>query len=254
VSGVTRSRVGLDFATTHWSDIVAARTASPGRQQAVLDNLARRYWKSVYCYLRARGLQDADARDTTQDFFVEIVLGRDLFGQAEQHRGRFRAYLLHSLKNFVRDRHRRAHARRRAPDGLILEIDAWADRESSRYLPPPLGESPEDLFHRKWAASLLEQVLERLRDACRKAGLDVHLEIFQQRVVRPALDQASPASTEALADRYGLTCKQVANRVETIRRRFRRLLMDEVRLTVTDEEAAEEEIRCLMTYLTAAGP
>ena len=89
------ARSAADFATTHWSEIQAARTASPEHRQAVLDRLARRYWKPVYHYLRARGYVDADARDITQEFFVEIILGRDLFARADQDRGRFRPYLLH---------------------------------------------------------------------------------------------------------------------------------------------------------------
>ena len=101
-----------EFTSTRWSEILAACTSSPRRRQGVLDHLARRYWKPVYSYLRAKGHQDADARDLTQDFFVEVILIRDLFGHAEQAHGRFRAYLLHCLKNYLRDRHRREQARR----------------------------------------------------------------------------------------------------------------------------------------------
>jgi len=154
MSGVVKTKVAAEFATTRWSEIQAARTATPEHRQAVLENLARRYWKPVYCYLRARGQQDADARDITQDFFVEVILGRDLFGQAEPHRGRFRPYLLHCLKNFVRDWYRRERAQRRSPKDLMLSIHQWADSESSRCLPLALDERPEEVFHRKWAASL----------------------------------------------------------------------------------------------------
>lgn len=244
------TKVASDLTSTHWSEIQAARTASPHRRQAVLDHLAWRYWKPVYYYLRAKGIQDADARDITQDFFVEVILGRDLFGQAEPHRGRFRSYLLHCLKNFVRDRRRREHARRRWPDRPQLSIHQWLDSESSRHLPPTLDEPPEEVFHRKWAASLLEQVLDRLRAACDGTGLGIHLEIFRQRIVRPALERVAPTPLEELAQQYGLTTKQVSNRAETVRRRFRRLLLDEVRLTVMDDSAAAEELRSLMGRLT----
>jgi RNA polymerase sigma factor (sigma-70 family) len=239
-----------DFTTTRWSEIQAARTATPEHREAVLENLARRYWKPVYCYLRARGQQDADARDITQDFFVEVILGRDLFGQAQPHRGRFRPFLLHCLKNFVRDRHRRERARGRSPNHLAVSIDQWADSESSRHLPPTLDDPPEKVFHRRWAASLLEEVLDRLCAACQRSELHVHFELFRQRVVRPALERVKPGPVEELARRYGLTAKQVSNRVETVRRRFRRLLLDEVRLTVMDDTAAEEELRSLMGHLS----
>lgn len=239
--------------TTHWSEIEAVRTATPERRATVLDRLARRYWKPVYYYLRAKGHQDADARDITQDFFVDVVLGRDLFGQAERHRGRFRAYLLHCLKNYLRDRRRRERARRRAPRRPLLSIDDWADAERSRDLPLPLGQDPEGVFHHKWATSLLEEVLGRLRVGCEEAGLQVHLDIFRQRVVRPALEHVPASPVDELARRHGLTAKQVCNRTETIRRRFRRLLLGEVQLTVVDESAAEDELRSLMGHLTRRG-
>lgn len=250
MSAISETNTASEFATTHWSDIQAARTATPEHRQAVLGNLAKRYWKPVYCYLRAKGHQDADARDITQDFFMEVVLGRNLFGQAEPHRGRFRPYLLHSLKNFVRERHRREHARHRLPERQVLSIDQWVDSDSSRYLAPAVDEPPEEVFHRKWATSLLEQVLDRLYAACEESGLSLHLEIFRQRIVRPALERVAPVPLEELARRCGLTPKQVSNRTETVRRRFRRLLLEEVRLTVTDETAAEEELRLLMGHLT----
>lgn len=238
-----------DLTTTHWSEIQAARTSSPERRQVVLNALVRRYWKPVYHYLRARGHQDADARDCTQDFFVDVVLGRDLFGQADEARGRFRPFLLRCLKNFVRDQHRRVQARRRTPSALLVSIDQWADSEASRFEPPAPDTSPEAVFHRRWAAALVEAVLDRLARSCEQSGLAQHLDIFRQRVIRPALDRVSPTPVEELAARYGLTAKQVTNRCETVRRRFRALLLSEVRLTVMDEAAAEEELRSLMQHL-----
>jgi len=246
---VLEARSAADFTTTHWSEIQAARTATPGRRQAVLDNLARRYWKPVYRYLRARGHDEADARDITQDFFVEAILGRDLFGQADPHKGRFRPYLLHCLKNFTRERHRRDAAARRAPDRPVLSLDLWTDTGSSHHEPAAPGAAPDDIFHRQWAASLLELVLERLNAACRQSGLETHYAVFCERFVRPALEHAAATPLEALAGRFGLTVKQVANRGETVRRRFRSLLLDEVRQTVLDQEAAEEELRALLAHL-----
>jgi RNA polymerase sigma-70 factor (ECF subfamily) len=242
-------QTGQDFTTTHWSELQAARTASPQHRQAVLDNLARRYWKPVYHYLRARGHADAEACDITQEFFVDIILGRDLFAGADPDKGRFRPYLLHCLKTFLHERHRRERALARSPARPILSLDAWTNTESSRFEPPAPDVSPEYLFHRQWAASLLEHVIGRLRTACEATGLHVHYTIFHERFVRPALEHAAPTPLEALANRFGLTVKQVANRGETVRRRFRGLLVDEVRQTVLDQEAAEEELRALLTHL-----
>ncbi|UCE61330.1 MAG: sigma-70 family RNA polymerase sigma factor [Phycisphaerales bacterium] len=235
--------------TTHWSEIQAARTTTPEHRKALLNTLAGRYWKPVFSYLRAKGYQDADARDITQDFFNEVVLGRDLFGRAVPERGRFRAYLLHCLKTFARQRHRREHAQRRAPDRGLISIEEWGGADKSRYHPPARDMSPEAVFHQQWATSLFELVLQRLRLACRQNGLEVHLSIFEQRFVAPALEQSAPVPLESLAHRYGLTPKQVANRTETVRRRFRKLFLDEVRATVSDEASASEEVGSLIEQL-----
>jgi len=243
----SESKAGQEFTHTHWSEIEAVHTTTPQRRDAVLENLCRRYWKPVYCYLRARGFQEAEALDIAQDFFLEVVLGRHLFRKADRERGRFRAYLLHCLKNFVRARHRAARARNRSPTRPLVSINGWIKPEDSGYQPSAIGMSPEDIFHRKWAAAMLEQVIDRLRSSCRKSGLEAHFTIFRDRFIRPALERAEPASLESLAERFGLTAKQVSNRGETIRRRFRKLLLEEVRLTVTDEATAGEELRLLMS-------
>jgi len=235
--------------TTHWSEIQAARTSTPEHREAVLNTLVGRYWKPVFSYLRAKGYQDADARDITQDFFNEVVLGRDLFGRAVRERGRFRAYLLHCLKNFARQRHRREQTQRRAPDRRIISIEEWGSADKSRYDPPARDSSPEAVFHQQWATSLFELVLERLRLSCRQNGLDVHLSIFEQRFVAPALGHTAAIPVETLAQQYGLTSKQVANRTETVRRRFRKLFLEEVRLTVIDEASASEEVGSLIEQL-----
>jgi len=246
----SESNAGQGLTSTHWSEIQAARTTTPERRRAVLDNLARRYWKPVYHYLRARGYQDADARDLCQGFFAEVILGRDLFGHADPQRGRFRPYLLHCLKNYTREIQRRQIARRRSPGRPMVSIDQGAEAEDSRFEPAASGPTPEDVFHHKWATSLLEQVLERLSRGCAETGLEIHFKIFHDRFIRPALEHVPPASIESLAEEHGLTPKQVANHGETVRRRFRKLLLDEVRLTVEDEDAAREELQALMTHLT----
>lgn len=237
------------FTSTHWTEIHAVRTDTPERRRALLESLARRYWRPVYHFLRAQGQADADARDTTQAFFAEVILGRDLFGQADPQKGRFRPYLLRCLKNFVREVYRREHAGCRAPDRGVISIEHGFGSEAPRYEPIAPDASPENVYHRQWAASLLEQVIDRLAADCQTANLQPHYRIFHERVVRPALEGTPPAPLETLAARYGLTSKQAANRGETIRRRFRQLLLDEVRTTVGDQAEAEDELQCLLLEL-----
>jgi len=239
------------FATTQWAQIRAARTATPDHRKAVLQQLATRYWRPVYGYLRARGHNEADACDLTQAFFADVVLGRDLFEKAEPARGRFRAFLLHSLKNYVRDQRRREGARRRAPDTPIVSIQAWVTSDTAEMDLPDHTASPEQIFQHRWAAGLVDGALARLRQECDACSQAVHFEIFEQRVAQPTLLHETSPSAEALGERYGLTAQQVRNRTETVRRRFRRVLLDEVGATLTDPAQAEAELRALMEALGA---
>lgn len=252
MAGVPDSKLAVGFQTTHWDDIHAVRTSTPERRHAVLDDLARRYWRPVYWYLRAHQRDHASALDTTQEFFRAIVLERDLFARADPMLGRFRDFLLRSLKNFLRDQHRSAHARRRSPDAVVLSLERWGADENLKYDPPARDPNPEALFHWKWATTLLERVLGALSEACEEARLSTHLAIFRERVVRPTLFGEQPTSTEKLAARFGLTAKQVANHTETVRRRFRKLLLDEIRLTVADESEVEDELRFLIDSVRVA--
>lgn len=233
------------FTTTLWSDIRAVRTATPERQNAVLNNLVLRYWQPVYQYLRARGHPTEAARDLTQDFFVEVVLGRDLFGRAEPERGRFRAYLFHCLKTFTHEQYRRGPGRR-AP--RTLSLSPWDESRVPLRL-PDTELTPDEVFHQQWAAALLARVVERLRGECAADALGDHFLIFEARCIRPALEGTSATPVEELAGRFGIATKQVCNRCETVRRRFRKLLLEEVRLTIEEPAAADEELAALLTQL-----
>jgi RNA polymerase sigma-70 factor (ECF subfamily) len=249
MAGFPGSELGPGFQTTHWNEIRAARTSTPQRRQEMLDNLARRYWKPIYLYLRAKQHGEADARDAAQEFFLTIVLERDLFGRADPRIGRFRDFLLRSLKNFLKDQHRHAQARRRFPDGVVLSLERWMGAEGTGYDPPAPDSNPEALFHRSWAVSLLERALACLNEVCAADRLSTHWEIFRERVVRPTLFGEPPTALEELAKRYNLTAKQVANRTETVRRRFRKVLFDEIRPTVGDEAELEDELCFLIESL-----
>lgn len=233
------------FTTTMWSDIRAVRTATPERQNAVLNNLVLRYWQPVFQYLRARGHQPEAARDLTQDFFVEVVLGHDLFGRAEPERGRFRAYLLHCLKTYTREQYRRRQARCRAG---TLSLSPW-DESKIPTRQPAAELTPDEVFHQQWAAALLARVVERLKGECARDALSAHFVIFEERCIRPSLDGTHATPVEELAERFSLTTKQVCNRSETIRRRFRKLLLEEVRLTIEEPATAEEELDALLAQL-----
>lgn len=249
MTGLPESKLAPGLRTTHWESLDAARTSDPEFRRAVLEDLTRRYWQPVYGYLRAQHLSDADALDVTQGFFVQIVLDRDLFARADRRLGRFRDFLLQCLKNYLRDRRRHAQALKRCPQTAMLSLERWMEDNGRRNEPPAPDSDPEELFNRKWATGLLERALVELDESCRKAGLSTHLAIFRERVIWPTLYNRPATLTERLAERYGLTNKQVANRTETIRRRFRNALLDEIRLTVMDESEVDEELSFLVESL-----
>jgi RNA polymerase sigma-70 factor (ECF subfamily) len=243
----------VDFATTHWSMLADARVSDGGRRQAVLEFVTQQYWTPVYSYVRACRYQSAEAADITQDFFVEVVLGRDLIGKADRERGRFRTFLLYCLRNYLRERHRRGQSRQRSVDRLTVsvpELAAQVDAEmDSRYA----VESPEQIYHRNWALNLLTSVIEDLRRECVESGLEQHFTIYYERSLRPILERCEPTSLAVLADQFGISVKQASNLSQTVRRRFQRSLMDSVSLTVEDEAMAASELEELIRSLSPNG-
>jgi RNA polymerase sigma factor (sigma-70 family) len=240
---------GQAFTTTHWSEIAAARTASPERRRLVLDDLAQRYWGPVYHFLRAHGRSDGDARDLTQEFFLEVVLGRDLFGRADPARGRFRTYMLHCLRTFLRERYRQEHAAVRSPVRPLFSLEERDARGQAGQEPAAPEALPEQAFHRQWAVALLERTIGRLSEACRAAGLEEHFAVFEEHFLRPTLERGAAVPLETLAERFSLSPKQAANHCETVRRRFRKLLLEEIRVTVDDQADVQDELRALMDGL-----
>jgi DNA-directed RNA polymerase specialized sigma24 family protein len=148
------------FATTHWSMVLAAGQSDDAQASAALEQLCRTYRYPLYAYLRRRGYSSEDAQDLTQGFFLQL-LEKKSFARADPSRGRFRSYLLAGLNYFVPDEHTRAVAQKRGGGRPILSLDAEAAAE--RYRLEAVDErSPDKLFERAWALTLLDQVLARL--------------------------------------------------------------------------------------------
>lgn len=235
---------------TPWSKVLATGAEDSPERSAALDYLLQRYWKPVYCYVRRRGYREEDAKDLVQDFF-EACLRHDFFAQADPARGRFRNFLLTALQHFLANAHRAAHAqKRRPPQGVVsLEQVAASDRGAFQAVVP---ETPEDVFHRVWVADLTQRVLSRLEQECRATGKQAHYELLRQRLLLPALDNAAPPPLRELAERFGLSEKQAANCLLTARRAYQRLLREEIRDYVSNEDEMAAEIRDLFHYLSEA--
>jgi RNA polymerase sigma-70 factor (ECF subfamily) len=241
---------GSRFEETQWTEIGRIPDADEQERQAILDDLCRRYWRPVYSYLRFRGQSHEDARDLTQAFFAEIVFGKDLISQADRSRGRFRTFLLTALNSFVHQEYRKSTAQKRMPrQGLFSLSDAQAGQMEVT----SSAHSPQEAFTFAWAASLLEEVLEEVRQSCRADGLAVHWDLFEARVVDPMLHGQQSPELSQLCRKHGLEdSTQVSNMLVTVKRRFRTHLRSAVRRNLRPGEDVEEEIRELMKILSGS--
>ena len=237
---------GYAFLTTHWS-LIDGIQSTKDRDRALIERLLTRYWKPVYCYLRRRGYANEDAKDLTQGFFHAVVLKRDMIGRADPGKGRFRAFLLHALDQYLINEKIKQTAQKRHPTGQLIPLDI----EEPPMLPATISEStPEDSYNYAWLSELLEQVLSEVETECHQDGLDVHWKVFQDRIVRPTLEDSTPPSLGELCQRYGIEDEKKASNVTiTVKRRFQKLLRKHVRSTVATEGEVEEELQEILQYL-----
>lgn len=207
-------------------------------------DLLESYAGPIYAYIRRCGLERHAAADLTQEFIARVLLERGLIQRADPQRGRFRSFLKAALRNFLTDQHRSAAAR---PDGLpSRRIDAAA---LERMEPSPAHE-PHDAFDHQWAATLLSRTLQRLEADCLEAGQEVHWRCFQRVVVEPALGQVTPPALSDMAAEVGSPGPvQVSAMIQTVRRKFHRMLRQVVEETVQTSEEADQELRELREFL-----
>ena len=237
---VTERRAG-QFATTRWSLVVAAGSgdSSPAVRDA-LTALCETYWYPLYAYLRGRGYRAEDAQDLTQAFFARL-LEKHALRHADPNRGRFRSFLLSSLRNFAANQHEREAAHKRGGGAPVLSLEM--DSAEGRFqLEPGSTETPERVFDRVWALTLLERVMARLQTET-AAREDPPSRFDQLKVYltgdEPQLSYAQTAS------QLGISEAAVKVAVHRLRRRFRDLVRDEISHTVSSPEEVEAELRHL---------
>ena len=239
------------FETTRWTQIQAAKTHDLERRQVSVSNLLERYWKPVYCYLKQKGYNNEDAKDLTQGFFHEIVLGRELIQQADQKKGRFRTFVLTALDRYTTSVYRKETAKKRRPeDGLVqLESSAITDLpelESKR--------TPELAFHYTWAANLLDQVLAKIKEEYCHTGRTAYWGVFRATVVAPILEDAEAPSLAELCEQYDIESERKAsNMAITVKRRFATTLRHHLRQFVQSDAEVEDEFRTLVGVLSEGG-
>ena len=233
------------FATTRWSAVLAARSDSPKGAEAALASLCESYWYPVYAFVRRRGHSSEDACDLTQSFFVHWIEKRAL-DRADPARGRFRSFLLTCVKNFLANEHERAAAKKRGGGRRIVSIDAGGAEDRYR-LEPAETKTAEDLFARRWALTLLDRALERLRKFGESEGGPRHFDRLSAYLTG---DAGAPTYAEVARD-LGVTEDAVKSSVHRLRRRYREFLREEIADTVSDPADIDDEVSELFKALEA---
>ena len=232
------------FVTTHWSVVLTAGRTDTTRARGALERLCQTYWYPLYAYVRRRGYSPEDAQDLTQEFFARL-LEHNWIGRADQQRGRFRSFLLSAMNHFLADEWDKARAQKRG--GGIAPVPLQFDAAETRYSHEPADPvTPEQNYERRWALTLLDEVLRRLRTEYEQEGRG---ELFA--ALHPCLvgDRSSQPYAE-LAVKLGISEGTVKSTVHRLRQRYRQLLRDEIAQTVAEPGEVDEELRHLFAVLS----
>jgi RNA polymerase sigma factor (sigma-70 family) len=230
------------FTTTQWSVVLNAQGESPAAQEA-LEKLCRIYWWPLYGFVRRQGYTREEAQDLTQGFFALLLERRDL-EYVRREKGRLRSYLLALLKHFIANAHRRAMTIKRGEGRALVPLEELLSRERAETEPADTL-SADRIYERRWALTLLEQVLARLGEEYRSAGNARLFEQLQQ-VLRDESDHPSQAE---IAQKLGMTENAVAQAFHRLRRRYRELLREEIAHTVAAPGDIQDELRHLIAVL-----
>ena len=234
------------FPTTRWTLLVAVGRGPSAEADEALATLCQTYWYPLYGFLRSHGNAPDDAADLAQAFFLHLLEKRALH-RADPARGRFRTFLLASLTNFVANEHHRRVALKRGgvTEHLSLDVEAAEGRLEREY---STDETPERIFDRRWAQTLLTRVMERLREETPE-DRRVQLDQLKQYLSGDSADH----SYRETAARLGTTEGALRVAVSRLRRRFRDLVRAEIALTVATPEDVTDEIRFLLAAIRNPG-
>jgi RNA polymerase sigma factor (sigma-70 family) len=230
--------VAAAFPPTRWSLVISARHQGAAGASEALESLARAYWKPVYAFLRGKGYPHEEAQDETQAFFAHL-LRRDFLRELQPEGGRFRNFLLVSLRHRLIDEHRKAsNVKRRAE----ISLEPWHEMEAIGGMPRSPA-SPEEAFDRSWAENLVARAMSALSERwARRAGLFAEL--------RYSVESAGNVAKYAdIAARLNMTEGAVAKAAYDFRQQFAQQIRQEVRDTVAEDDDVEGELRYLVTLL-----
>ena len=232
------------FATTHWSVVLTAQGESPAAHEA-LEKLCRTYWRPIFAFLRRQGIRPEEAVDVTQGFFAQL-LERKSLNAVRKEKGRLRSYLLGALKYFLADEQRRAMAIKRGKGQRLIPLEELRAGERID-MEPADPVTPEMIYERQWASTLLERVLSRLKDEYRAAGNATLFDSLKQLLP----DEPGSPSQAEIAAHLGMTENAVRQAFHRFRQRYQSLLREEIAHTVATPGDIEDELRHLIAVLEA---
>jgi RNA polymerase sigma factor (sigma-70 family) len=232
------------FTTTHWSVVLEAQGESPAAQEA-LEKLCRTYWRPIFAFLRRQGVGAGNAEDLTQGFFAQLLERRSL-DAVRKEKGRLRSYLLGALKYFLTDEQRRAMAIKRGKGQRLIPLEEL--RADERIEMEPADQmTAEMIYERRWALTVLEHVLSRLKDEYRAAGNAALFDSLKQLLP----DEPGAPSQAEIAARLGITENAVRQAFYRFRQRYQSLLREEIAHTVATPGDIEDELRHLIAVIAA---
>jgi RNA polymerase sigma factor (sigma-70 family) len=239
----SQSAGGAWFVTTHWSIVLEAKGNDSTRAGDALEKLCRIYWRPLYAFIRRNGYNATDAQDLTQEFFARL-LSKDYLRHLRDQRGKFRSFLLTFVKHFLSDERDKASAQKRGGGQAMLSLDDTLGEDL--YLAEAANRlSPEQLFERSWAQTVLSQALRRLSEEYHAGGKGVLYDKLKD--VQPG--EHGPVSYAQLGAELGMTEVAIKSAVHRLRKRHREILREEIAHTVTRPEDIDDEIRYLITLL-----
>ncbi|MEY2599760.1 MAG: hypothetical protein RLZZ142_2019 [Verrucomicrobiota bacterium] len=236
-------RASHEFLTTRWSLVLAAASAHPSASEA-LATLCQAYWFPLYAFVRRKGYSLHDAQDLTQGFFSHL-LEKQRLASLTQDRGRFRSFLLVSLKNFLANEWHRSRAAKRGGQASFVFID---DQDAERrYQDEPTEHvTAEQIFDRRWALTLLQRVLDSLRLEMSQAGKSAHFEALQFTLTGESGPSYAEIATQLQTSEGALKVF-----VHRLRDRYRSLLREEIAHTVESNAEIDDELRHLVAALSS---
>jgi RNA polymerase sigma factor (sigma-70 family) len=242
-TSASKARSAGAFATTRWTMVMQAGTDSPDAQQA-LETLCRNYWYPLYAYVRRQGHNAHDAQDLTQAFFARL-LEKNYLADVQREKGRFRSFLLASLKHFLANEWDRERALKRGGGKRLIALDE--DSAESRYkLEPKDDLSADKIYERRWALTLLDQVLAKLRAEFEADGKAQQFDALKDYLAAGR----SAVSYAQAAEQIRMNEGAVKVAVHRLRKRYRELLRAEIAQTVATASEIDAEIRYLFTALS----